>query len=222
MLLVLLILTFLIIKISVSNHLKSGPHILLLGDSITSGNQRIYSYRRELWHLLNDASYTFNFVGSNRTWRHKNSLIFDFDADHEAYWGYEVNQINEILPKRIESYPIDIALIHLGTNDISRGHSIESTIDDLNKTIEILREKNPQIIFFLAQIIPIKGQDVTFFNQQLPLLAERLFKEISPIYIVNQQKEFNEHSMLLDKFHPNPIGEAKIAQSWFLKLKTVL
>ena len=87
--------------------------ILPLGDSITQADLNFNSYRRPLWHRLNAAGYSVDFIGS----RNYNGFRSfgpppnpDFDLDHEGHPGAKAYELLDQLPRRLTRYTPDIVL----------------------------------------------------------------------------------------------------------------
>ncbi len=144
----------------------SPPKLLLLGDSITDNH-----YRSKLWKMLKSERRVFDFVGS----QHGFPLSVDveelafrgepFDTDHEGHTGWQTKELLDgslwdagdpgNLDVWLADYTPDIALIHIGTNDLIVGSSTPSEIaDDIEALIEQLRGDNPNVTVLVAQIIP--------------------------------------------------------------------
>ncbi len=60
--------------------------IMPLGDSTSQGDARHDSYRRALWHLLQEEGYPVDFVGSQQEPYRGPAPHTDFDMDHEAHF----------------------------------------------------------------------------------------------------------------------------------------
>ena len=69
--------------------------IALIGDSITNGGFGRPSYRRALWHKLQQAGFNVDFVGSRTSFFRGNppNSELDFDLDHEGHWAREAGDI---------------------------------------------------------------------------------------------------------------------------------
>ncbi|WP_133272942.1 hypothetical protein [Hymenobacter radiodurans] len=84
----LLLLVFLLAMwVMVSFQSKAPTKIMPLGDSITHGNRIYNSYRRPLWHSLQQVLYAVNFVGGRILNKGGLAPNFDFDWDHQGQWG---------------------------------------------------------------------------------------------------------------------------------------
>ena len=220
--------------------------ILPLGNSITQGEGRarpIYpatprdSYRRPLWQKLAAESCAVDFVGSSTTNFQGPAPNPDFDLDHEGHWGWRVDEILDGNPDAeagsgsgrlsewLDGYTPDIALVHLGSNDVFQGQSNASTIDELNDVINQLRVDNPSVTILLAQLIPADSpfnDEITALNRDIATLANDKSIESSPVIIVDQNTGFNAITDTYDNVHPNAVGEEKMAQAWFAALLPLL
>lgn len=200
--------------------------IMPLGDSITQADSNHSSYRRPLWILLHQAGYEVEFVGSRQAHFGGPAPYTDFDPDHEGYWGWRTDQILVHINDWVRTTQPDIVLIHLGTNDLRAGQSLESTMDELWDLIQALRQENPSIKVLLAQLIPIAGSEaeVEQLNQLIALVAEYMSIETSPVILVDQFSGFNAamDQDTYDGVHPNQLGEQKLAERWFSALQQVL
>jgi len=205
--------------------------ILPLGDSITCASKYKTSYRYPLWKQLIDIGKPIEFIGSQtqegnggRVWATYKDQ--PFPAANEGHSGWRADQVlNGVnatvkgLTTWITHYKPDIALIHLGTNDMYQAQTPESTRDDIKQIILILRKKNPHIKVLLAKIIPLplpKGKNIPHLNQLLAQLATQLNQSNSPVVSVDMYSGFNlDTDMQHDHIHPNVTGEEKMAQRWF-------
>jgi hypothetical protein len=211
--------------------------ILPLGNSITQSDANHLSYRYPLWTKLIDDGVNFDFVGT-MTQNYNGTPVFPqyngqtFDQNHEGHWGYRADMINNNLASWLNQYTPDIALIHLGTNDLYYNQSITSTINDLKNTINILRSDNPNVKILLAKLVPVDttipalhnwGIKIPLLNAQIPDIAIDMDDPNSPIFIVDQYTGFDpltDHQS--DGVHPNEVGEEKIAQKWRETIVTAL
>lgn len=198
--------------------------IMPLGDSITQANSENDSYRRPLWQKLKEAGFNnINFVGSLQENQGGPNPNPDFDLDHEGHWGWRTDEILNQLDGWVASAQPDVALIHLGTNDILQGQSADSTIDELGEVIDVFRANNPNIVIFLAQIIPAKRNDSEReeLNQQIPILAAEKNQVDSPVIVVDQSSRFDLDNDTYDFVHPNSRGENKFANQWLASFNEV-
>ena len=205
---------------------ESVIRIMPLGDSITQADSEHSSYRRPLWNLLRQAGYDVEFVGSRQAHFGGPPPYSDFDSDHEGHWGWRTDQVLGHVNTWVGSAQPNIVLIHLGTNDLRAGQSLESTMDELWELIQSLRQNNPSVKVLLAQLIPIAENEsqVAQLNQLIALIAEYMSMETSPVLLVDQFSGFNAAvgQDTYDGIHPNQLGEQKLAEQWFNALQQIL
>lgn len=204
--------------------------IVAIGNSITQASAITQSFRYPLWKKLVEGGYNFDFVGSqssneggNPTW--PNYLGKQFDQDHEGHWGWRADQIAQQLPQWLSLYDADIALIHIGSNDLIQGQSVSSSLNDIRQIIAELRQNNPGITVLLANLIPadtrhplIDGtiiQSYHSLNNGIQNLAIELNQPGSAVVLVDQAGAFDPVTQTVDGIHPNTSGEETMAQRWF-------
>ena len=231
------LLTLVLFCFSIATGFSADIKILPLGDSITqgAGNGDLIakgsdSYRRLLYIKLKQAGYKVDFVGSmKKTFRCGNPVNNDFDPDHEGHSAWRTDEIirglnngctgSGHLSDWLKAYTPDIALVHLGSNDIFQNQSVASTLDELEQVIEILRTDNPQVVVFLARLLPAKdskaNQRISALNSELHKVTKRTDKPDSRVLIVDHFSDFNVDTETYDGVHPNQAGEEKMAQRWF-------
>lgn len=219
--------TIILILVSLTQVSSQDYNILPLGNSITASNNGLYSYRYHLWKHLLDDGIEFDFVGTlnenqggNPTW--PDYLGHSFDPDHEGHSGWKADKIMDELPLWLDSYLVDVALIHIGTNDLladGSDENVDRTIEDIEGIIRVLRMHNPNISIFLAQIIPIAmpvDDAVVKLNAAIPDIAINMDDSRSPIYIVDQYSGIDVATdMMADDVHPNASGEEKMGAAWY-------
>ncbi|HBE91288.1 MAG TPA: cellulose-binding protein [Gammaproteobacteria bacterium] len=211
--------------------------ILPLGDSITQGVGNDYppykgfdTYRRRLYQMLTQAGYKVDFIGSmSRMLECGEPAHDDFDPDHEGHFAWTTGQIirginsgcrgNGHLAGWLKSYNPDIALIHLGTNDMFQKQPVESTLNRLRKIVRILRDDNPEVVVFLAKLLPVKDRDrnkrITALNANMEQVVKSTDLPTSRVIIVDQSSGFDVDKDFFDGVHPNLSGEEKMAARWF-------
>lgn len=211
---------------------QGSVRILPLGDSITQADKNHDSYRRSLWHMLRNAGYEIDYVGSLTTNHKGGPPSPDFDLDHEGHWGWRADEIingratQSKLSKWLKDYTPDIVLIHLGTNDVFQGQSVSSTVDELEQIISILRRDNPKVKVLIAKLIPVTDQKVNnrinAFNDEIPRIALENDSPESRIIVVDLNNNFDAHSDTYDGVHPNSKGEQKMAEKWLDSLQPLM
>jgi lysophospholipase L1-like esterase len=215
-----------------ANHENTPVRIMPLGNSITQADTRHSGYRYPLWTLLKEGGYNIDFVGSLKMNHGGENPVQAFDTDHEGHWGWRADQIlNGVTGKGnlkhfLDASTPDIVLLHLGSNDIFQGESVDEVIADLTRIIGILKSANREIIILIAQILPVANIHINRQIKMLNMAISRLPSEVKhssgQIIIVNQNEGFNPYADAYDGIHPNTSGEYKMAQKWYESLKRVL
>ena len=206
--------------------------IMPLGDSITQADSQHPGYRYPLWKLLKSGGYNFDFVGSLSSNHRGENPVQSFDTDHEGHWGWRADQIlngfpgtgnlNDFLNKNAP----DIVLLHLGSNDVFRGESIQEIEADLTKIINEIVSTNKDVIILIAQILPVAdsltNQRIGVLNEAISHLPSKTGISEKQLFVVNQFEEFNPQTDTYDGVHPNSAGEEKMARKWYTTLESVI
>jgi len=203
--------------------------ILTLGNSITQGDDQRQSYRYPLWKGLIDLDWCFDLVGSQRDNHDGNPewpdyLGEQFDQDHEGHWGWRANQISDSLAGWLGEYDVDAALVHIGTNDLrADDEDPEITAGEVALIVDELRDANPEVTIFLAQIIPTASPEdigpIEEYNGLLADLAVEMDEEGSQIILVDQYEGYDPAEYSHDGLHPNEVGEIVMAARWLEALE---
>ena len=183
-----------------------GMDIMILGDSITQADNTHLSFRYNLWTKLIDDGRSFNLVGSLDNNHNGNPywpphMEQNFDQDHEGHWGWRADEIlngrqgDGSLSEWLVSYTPDIALIHIGTNDVDQLQSTESSVTEIKEIIDTLRTDNPNMIIFLAKLIPINSvlynPGIIELNAEIDGIAADKSTVDSPVWVVDQYNGFD-------------------------------
>ncbi len=189
--------------------------IMPLGDSITQGNRRQNSFRRELWHALRETGLQVDFVGSQRRNHWGGPPNRDFDLDHEGHWGWRLDQVLARIDQWTAASQPDIVLIHLGTNDLAQGKEPDAIMEELVELITMLRDQTPQVSILLAQLIDnaFLSSRIQALNRLIPTIQAHS-TQTSPIIIVDHWTGFDPSEHTYDGTHPNDAGEGLMARKW--------
>ena len=203
--------------------------IMPLGDSISGSTG---CWRSLLWNDLADAGYRdLDFVGE----RQGPECDEDYDDDSRAYSGYEATGIAEerLLYGWLERDPVDVMLVHLGSNDIRRGDSTEEILEALSILVDQMRQVNANMVIVVAQIIPMTetpmGKECSYcpgqveeLNARIPAWAHAHESIESPLIVVDQFDGFDAVEDTYDGLHTDDSGARKLADKWFEVLTEVL
>jgi acyl-CoA thioesterase-1 len=205
--------------------------IMPLGNSITQGDMDHPTYRYHLWKMLKNDGYDVDYVGTLSANYNGDNPAQDFDLDHEGHWGWRADQIlngiagQQKLSDLLQHNTPDIVLMHLGSNDIFQGESIDQIISELKDIIRILRLSNNDIVILIAQILPVANKPlntrITLLNKAIEKLPASMDLSYQLI-VVNQNNGFNPYNDTYDGIHPNKAGEKKMADKWYESLRPVI
>lgn len=199
--------------------------IMPIGDSITQGQTGWSTYRCYLDGMLDEAGVFFDFVGSHTEPNGGGTYGCPsaFDQDHEGWWGIRVDTMNElgVATASAQALQPDVALIHLGTNDLAAREGPASTVSELELLITGLQAVKPDMNILVAQIIPCDpiycSDDVPAFNEAIATFSS-LSTGDSSVIVVDMETGFGL-SDLRDPFHPTDAGDELIASRWMKALE---
>ncbi len=197
--------------------------LMPIGDSITHASPKTGNYRCLLWNILQDLD-DFDFVGNMRGMVNR-EIEMNCDGDHESHARWKADQVLKVIRESATSNTPDIALIHLGTNDLVAGNSHGSTAHEIFRIITILREQSPHIAVLVAGIIPnyqLNNQNKTIeLNRRIRNMAESITSRNQPVIFVDQFSGYTPADSV-DKIHPNRAGSEKIARKFHEALRQLL
>ncbi|MGB0866267.1 MAG: Ig-like domain-containing protein [Granulosicoccaceae bacterium] len=212
--------------------------VMALGDSITLGVESTSDtsgdrpseanstgYRKALKDQLLAQGYSFDYVGPLRA-GYSAGLS---DAEHAGYSGWRAGELASGRPSQPEQgnitnwlndHPVDIVLLHAGTNDHSADASALTPL--LNELQDWSLSHNPSMQFFVASIID-QRRDQTDRNYLAPFNAgvEALVPSYQPnaIYVdqfsaLNWRTDITDYTIGITGLHPNSDGYLKMANVW--------
>ena len=197
--------------------LSSSPiRIMPLGDSITESGRGLASYRFYLWQESKRTGIPILFVGSQQGVRDGHPRE-DFDQHHEGHSGWRADQILDHITSWAEAARPDFVLIHLGTNDLWQGQSVDETAEEIADVIRRLQAVNPRVHILLAQLIPssLPGlRDIVALNERLAVVTRDSSSDTSAVQLVDLASGFDPRTMTTDGVHPNEAGERWMAERW--------
>lgn len=210
----------LLMAAALAGTVSAAVQILPLGDSITHGGDgdggvSYPSYRAWLYQDLRRLGYDVDFVGS----LDRPEPPAGSDPDNEGHSAYTAGEVLAELPAWLQTYPPpQVALVHLGTNDVIEGVASARTVEDLGSIVAVLRSRNPSMRILLAQIIPTSvastNERIEALNDGIATLAA-LSTTQSPVVIVDQYTGFDgDAETQKGGVHPTTAGEKRMAAAW--------
>jgi len=131
--------------------------IMHVGEGLTQGGRDHSTYRCFLDAMLRDADIAFDFVGSRQKPAdgYDYTCPTDFDQDHEAWARARVGGFEtEMMTASVGALQPDVALIHLGSEDVWMTGDPEGTTERLELFITRLQAASPDITLLVASMIP--------------------------------------------------------------------
>jgi lysophospholipase L1-like esterase len=215
----ILLLSLIVISATSTAEEKQLVNILCIGDSVTQGGHLIgeYTYRLPLQNRLNNhPTIKADFIGT----QHKGlddsfQWPSHFDPDHQSYYGAKTQEVADLLTANIQALEtIDIAIIHLGSND--QADVSESTVTQpLTKIINLLRNNNSEVNIIIIQI---PGDYNDLMHYLTWKVAYDLNQENSPIKVIPLFLTWDMNIDTFDGAHPNLVGQEKIANLVYEKI----
>ncbi|SDD78280.1 GDSL-type esterase/lipase family protein [Niabella drilacis] len=190
--------------------------ILGLGDSITEGGPGFDSYLFPLDSMLKAAGYPVVFTGPRQTTRNNKTL------HHAGFSGKTAEYIAKQIDSIYTAFPADIVLLHSGHNHFAEEQPVKGIIAAQNKIIDVITQKNPDAIIFVAAVITSgklpKYSYIPRLNREIKNMV--ISRRNSRIIFVNQQKDWDwTRYTISDNVHPNAAGAIHIAKNWFTAIK---
>ncbi len=215
-----------LVCLSISAKANEPLRIMPVGDSITKGlcSTNTNGYRKPLYINLINQGYNIDFVGSQADG--------DFaDTDHEGHSGWHAAEddtdddiLTNIYNWLMVNQP-EIALLHIGTNDITWGDEDPNEVNDiLNEIDRYETDSNESVTVILALIInrtPYSSK-TTQFNNDLNDIALNRIANGDDIIVVDMETALDYSTDMYDNVHPNDNGYAKMAAVWFNVLYNLL
>ena len=197
--------------------------IMLLGGSATEGFDSGTSYRRYLDGMLRRNGHLIDFVGSRK--KHNDDKTepdsYQFDPDHEGHWGKDSAWIAENMPRLLDTNVPDVAVIHLGAEDIASSKIAADPLTDgivqnIHRIIKSLRSRNEKVKILIAEPLPVRGKEEAsgLLNHKILELARSSASTLQPVVVAETNREFDRNQdMGRDDRSPNAGGATKIAMT---------
>ena len=214
---------------SVRSEERAGLKIMPLGASRVEGARPFFeSYRYELWKLMVDENWEFDFIGTvedDASYPTYNNIRFD--VDHEGRGGWTSGQILSGVEGWIEraGTPDIVLFSSPGGNDALQGLNYDQALENINAIIDIIQRANPSATIIIEQLAPGQSEIMTgdllnyFIRMQSDVvtIAENQTTSTSAVIAVDMFTGFSD-SLLADDVHYNEAGAAFIAERYLSAL----
>jgi acyl-CoA thioesterase-1 len=196
--------------------------ILLIGASVTEGASSSEAYRRYLDGMLRRHGHLIDFVGSRR--KHNDNQTepdsYQYDLDHEGHWGKTSKWLAQNMPGLLAGHVPDMAVIHMGTEDIVSGSSAaqsltDEIIENISRVLKALRLKNGTVKIVLAKIVPVPGKSdtVDLLNRKILQCIKAHSTTQSPVVMADLHTGFiASEDLSHGSTLPNATGAKKMAK----------
>lgn len=208
-----------VVSPSVGAGTKSQVILMPLGDSITDGGDSMGGYRLDLWKKLVQADGDkIDFVGS------LNGGPDDLgDKDHEGHIGWNITELDAQINGWMTTSKPDIVLLHIGTNDLDQGASVDEMKTNLTKLITDIYAAKPDTALVVSSlIVTTVGEKATWtaYNAAIPGIVNTFKSQGKNITYVDMSNALTE-SDLDDGAHPTWEGYSKMATVWYPVVKSL-
>jgi hypothetical protein len=207
----------------------SACKVLPYGDSITQGFPFATEggYRAPLFHLALADKKNITLIGSLSDGPDKVDGVA-FPKNHEGHFAMTIEWLTDsknVPDKAIQ--PAHIVLLHAGTNN--RSGQPADAAKKLEALIDRIITVAPNALLFVSTIIPCgdNGPEDAFvraYDPLIPPIVEKRAKEGKHIRLIDQYATFTPSTMFSppEKYHPNLVGYAHMADVWYASIKPVL
>lgn len=204
--------------------------VLITGDSITQGSSGDYTWRYRLWNkLASTAPGAVAFVGT-RTDLYDNVnnqqgsqyYAASFAAKtHSALWGDSYQAELGKIGSQVSATNANVLVVMLGSNDLAYFTTPEQTIANVKTYIARARAAAPGIDVVVGEALnkwdPWAGEyqlrdQVADYASRLATMADQLNTASQRVVIAPTRNGWDSRTQTWDGTHPNPTGEALIAQ----------
>jgi len=209
--------------------------VMPMGDSITQGVRGECGYRRALSQALSkNPQCDVSFVGSRSGSGDNSNTAIDIceaqNTPHESIPGIRADQFLNTIDSHITTYQPNVVLLHVGSNDIYQNQQVGDTLTDIHNLLDRVFINKPDATVVVSNVIPWSEEspDPIFYkpfeNPNRDMLADttQLATEIAnlastraaagdSVEMANVWQDFDNDLMTIDGVHPNPVGEAHIA-----------
>ena len=154
--------------------------ILLVGDSVTQGSSGDWTWRYRLWKHFEAAGVAVDFVGPrddlydnvSATPGSQAYVDPDFDRDHAARWGMNIDVPDVPIATLVEQYRPDVVVEMLGVIDlIFGGRTPETVANRIGTFVDEARSADPGVKMVLAEATQTWFPGVPELNSRLPEVA---------------------------------------------------
>lgn len=192
--------------------------ILAIGDSVTQGFSGDYTWRYRLQRSVEAEGVAVDFVGhlsapmDTVTKGEGTYADPDFDSDHASIVGMKATSMRYSVPVVVAESAPDVVVINLGVNDVLQGVDAAVTAEAVERVIWNARIGAPGAQFVVAHQTQTWLPEVDALNEELTAVGVRASRATSPVVVAPVVGAYAQGVDTWDRYHPNGVGEVRIAQ----------
>jgi lysophospholipase L1-like esterase len=197
--------------------------ILPLGDSLTSGTTFQGAYRNQLYTLLTNAGYNVDFIGTETDTSNPTLP----DRDHQGMGGFRIHQIQSGINTWLgQIEDPDVILLMIGTNDFSANFNVATAQDRLASLVGDLAARRPFAKIIVSSLL-LRTDDANLealqsvYNAAIPGIVSDLAAQGHQVSFVDMHAAL-EPADFEEGVHPSSAGYAKMANTWFPAITSVI
>jgi lysophospholipase L1-like esterase len=192
--------------------------IMVMGDSISQGQDGDFSWRYRLQEHLRAQGVAFDFRGPRTGPKEGSYAVAGWDTDHASLWGDSITAELPNITSLISTYEPQLLLVELGINDlVFLGLDAVQAVEALGKLIDGARGVNPALKVVVAQVERSQTLKValwTDFNARLAAWAAKATRSEAPVVVAPVGDVFQFSTDSRDGTHPNVRGEYVYAKTF--------
>ncbi|MDD4442892.1 MAG: GDSL-type esterase/lipase family protein [Kiritimatiellae bacterium] len=200
--------------------------IMPLGDSITYGSPVAGGYRAPLYHMLTNAAYAVDYVGTATG----NASADLPEINHEGHGGWRISDPSVGLYENIFGWfeaieDPHVVLLHIGTNDSGGGTLFTNAVDRLDALVTRIARCQPSAHIIVTTLMKRGEPNYTaitnWFNPFVPgkVAAQQALGR--RVHFLDMHA-YLELSDMGDNLHPNAGGYLKMANAWFPAITNII
>jgi lysophospholipase L1-like esterase len=214
----------------------ANEKIIIVGDSISQGSSGDFTWRHRLWQGITQVRADGVSLVGPRTDLYDNvrstsgsqyyAAAFAQKA-HAATWGSSFADENPRVSGRVAAAGATVAIVQLGTNDLSYSLTPVQAVAAADRMVTELRAGNPSIKIVIGEV----PHTYNHYTEEYSLIAQgteyasgvramatRRSSSASPIVVAGTRSGWDAAFHAYDGTHPNPSGEAILANAYLRSL----
>lgn len=202
--------------------------ILTIGDSITQGMSGDWTWRYRLYGMLTAQGRPVDMVGMTKgvadpvtTSKNLDYANPNFDADHAGNGGMRISAMRYDVSQIVSATQPDLVLLALGINDLAGGVRPKTVADLTYQMVLDIRRAKPGVHIVVSHQATTWVPGVTEYNQRVSAHAANLNRPSQRVVINPVPANYRHQQDTWDKYHPNAIGEMKIAHQMLRTLASM-